>query len=553
MTLPREILDRVDRVYDYHVASKHTYESVRTGPRDLDWANQPSPYRTFENFPKVPLPTNLLGIDVGTISLLYQGRDAVPESQLNPPQDLRTLATWLFLADGLTKKKQSGRHVWWLRSCPSSGALYPYEIYVAAFGVQGLLPGFYHYSPREFALYRLREGTETLAYIKRGRPDLELLRDTPAAMLVTTNFWRSAWKYQKRAYRYVLQDAGHLVENLVQAGTGLGAQVLPRLQLNDQTMRELIGVPDDADFGEMEVAQAMVIWADRANQPMPIPPGGLPPASPELMPSLVRLPLSERVTGYGSILAVHQDCTAPGVAVREIRAPATELSPLPPNVRGYDRQPIEEPYGGQPLGRVLMSRRSARDFVPRAMARDALLTINKLAFRGGSYSPVLPIGPHVGIIRPFWIINDVVGVDSGIWYYHPVNDQWYMLARHNFRPEAKFLSLEQELCGNGSAVCFMMANLHSLMTTAGPDAYRLAHLEAGIVGQRIYLASNAFGYGCSGIGAFYDDDVRKFFGLEKTGWEVIYEIVVGIPVDEEDQPRHRDESNPEQGEAQWRD
>jgi len=31
-SMPREILDRIDRVQDYHRASKHTYLSVRTNP-----------------------------------------------------------------------------------------------------------------------------------------------------------------------------------------------------------------------------------------------------------------------------------------------------------------------------------------------------------------------------------------------------------------------------------------------------------------------------------------------------------------------------------------
>ena len=30
-------------------------------------------------------------------------------------------------------------------------------------------------------------------------------------------FFRSAWKYRKRAFRYVMLDTGHLVENLVSA------------------------------------------------------------------------------------------------------------------------------------------------------------------------------------------------------------------------------------------------------------------------------------------------------------------------------------------------
>jgi nitroreductase len=68
------------------------------------------------------------------------------------------------------------------------------------------------------------------------------------------------------------------------------------------------------------------------------------------------------------------------------------------------------------------------------------------------------------------------------------------------------------------------------MSHAGPDCYRLAHIEAGIVAQRLYIAANAMGFGCGFSGLFYDDEVRRFFGLEKSGWEVLHEVALGVPL-----------------------
>src|SRR5829696_5510740 len=136
MPLPHEILDRCRRVYDYHNATKLTYESVRAHPIKLDPASQPSVYRVFENCPKSSLPTTLLDVSVPTIQLMDIGFDAIPESQLNPPQNLKTLATWLHLSYGQTIKQQgAGGKITWIRSCPSQGQLYPVELYVAAFGI----------------------------------------------------------------------------------------------------------------------------------------------------------------------------------------------------------------------------------------------------------------------------------------------------------------------------------------------------------------------------------------------------------------------------------
>ena len=73
----------------------------------------------------------------------------------------------------------------------------------------------------------------------------------------------------------------------------------------------------------------------------------------------------------------------------------------------------------------------------------------------------------------------------------------------------------------------MVANMYTLMTQAGPDTYRLAHLEAGAVAQRLALAARGFGFASCATATFYDDELRKFVGLELTGWEPLLIVAVG--------------------------
>ncbi len=96
-----------------------------------------------------------------------------------------------------------------------------------------------------------------------------------------------------------------------------------------------------------------------------------------------------------------------------------------------------------------------------------------------------------------------------------------------FPRQLRLICLEQDWCGQGAALCIMTANLPVIMSNAGPDAYRLAHLEAGLVAQRLYLTTGAMGLAACAIGAFYDDDIRKFLGLSQTGWEPILCMVIG--------------------------
>jgi SagB-type dehydrogenase family enzyme len=384
-------------------------------------------------------------------------------------------------------------------------------------------------------------------------------------------------------------------------------------------MRELIGLGPEPDFWQEESVQAMVVWADKATNPMPLAPGpceqgddddrlydlaprdaddarahprgvGVADASPAapggdgegggngavmatastataaaiattpaaavapaVLAPIARAPLAASFTPYASILAVHQDCVAPGVALRDVRPPLTELTPLPPNFPVTEFPEPGEAPDGRSLRSVLLNRRTPTEFERRPIPRDTFRLIVKLALRGGTFFPMFPAGPHVALVRPLWIIHDVTGMNHGIWYYHPPTDAWSQIGRSgDYRLEAAYLSLEQPICGDASAVCFLFANVAHLTAHAGPDTYRLAHLEAGIVAQRIALAAASVNLGASGIGGFYDDDVRQFFGLHNSGWEPIYEIAIGAPADP-DAPRGVEEHVDVNDDSIWRD
>lgn len=515
---PSEIASRIESVCAFHETTK---APIPAGPASAA-EERAHRFRVFGEQPRIVLPTHLLDLPVGTLKLMSMGRAALPESLATPPQNLQTLATWLHMAAGITGKVTDAHGTHILRAYPSAGGLYPCEIYVMAMGITDLDSGLYHFSAKEFSLRKLRGGWESISQLTRGRPDLDFLKTTPAVLLVTSVMWRSSWKYGPRAYRYAAIDAGHLIENLSLVATGLGIQTVVRLRINDRNSRELIGVPKTAPYGEFEPVHGFVAWGDKAIHPIDQPAKRTGSALLAPIPRPRDVPDS---VDHPQIRAIHDQCIAPGVGMVEVRPPTTEVCPmLDAPMAQLSANDITSDMG---LPLAIKNRRSIRHFEPHGISRDHFGALNRVTFRGGSYYPVMPEGPHMGIIRPFWYVHGVTGIQPGLWFYHANHDRFTSVHYGDYRFDTKYLFHGQVMCSEASAVCIMCAKLRTIMDSSGPDAYRLAHLEAGIAAERLYLACAAMGIECCAVGDFADNELKQSLELAGTDWECLYGFAVG--------------------------
>jgi len=103
-----------------------------------------------------------------------------------------------------------------------------------------------------------------------------------------------------------------------------------------------------------------------------------------------------------------------------------------------------------------------------------------------------------------------------------------LLKPGDFRGEAGYLCLEQQLGADCSALIVYMADLERVLEGLGNRGYRDAHLEAGILAGRAYLASYALDRGATGL-TFYDDDTTKFFSAHAAGKSPLLMVAIGVP------------------------
>lgn len=147
------------------------------------------------------------------------------------------LAKVLRCAYGVTEDNADTDYPRPFRAVPSGGALYPLELYVWARAVDGLPAGLYHYDPADHQLDALGGVDLHGAFVQ---PDL--VAQAAAVVLVSAVFFRSVFKYGERGYRFVLLEAGHVVQNAVLAALGGGLATVPLGGYFDREVDRALGL-----------------------------------------------------------------------------------------------------------------------------------------------------------------------------------------------------------------------------------------------------------------------------------------------------------------------
>lgn len=177
--------------------------------------------KPYTDRPKIALPAQPppSTIDLDTALLGRESARAFGPGAV----DLADLAKVLRCAYGVTRDNADTSYPRPFRAVPSGGALYPLELYVWGREVDGMPPGLYHYDPQAHELDALPATAELASAFVQD----ELVATAAAVVLVSAVFFRSVFKYGERGYRFVLIEAGHVVQNAVLAAFGRGLAAVP--------------------------------------------------------------------------------------------------------------------------------------------------------------------------------------------------------------------------------------------------------------------------------------------------------------------------------------
>jgi SagB-type dehydrogenase family enzyme len=129
----------------------------------------------------------------------------------------------------------------------------------------------------------------------------------------------------------------------------------------------------------------------------------------------------------------------------------------------------------------------------------------------------------------YLIVHAVDDLAPGAYVFHPDSRALELLKGGDFRRQAGYLGLGQEIPADCSVNVFFLTDLNRVLARWGNRGYRAAQLESSIMGGKLYLAAYAQGLGASGL-TFFDDDVIEFFAPHATGKSVMFLLAIGRSV-----------------------
>jgi SagB-type dehydrogenase family enzyme len=492
----------------YHERTKHSYASIRASGHTLDWSNHPLPFKIYAEIEPIPLPRELPPLQVPALDAIAIGE--LPDAGERIP-GLVTLTQLLYYSAGITKRRTYPGGEIFYRAAACTGALYHVDLYLVCGALPELAAGVYHFGPHDRALRRLRDGDFRGVLIEAAGRE-PAVAAAPAVVVCTSTYWRNSWKYQARAYRHCWWDCGTLVANLlaVAAATATPARVVAGFV--DATVEQLL----DLD-SEREAVLALVPLGRTATAPGPAP------AMSAL--GLETAPLSREERRYPAIREMHAASSlATPDEVARWRGGMPAITLPPPRGRVLPLSPLAEPPR-DPLDRVILRRASTREFARVALDLGVFSTILARSTRGIPADWLDRADVLTGQL--YLIVNAVGGVPPGAYVLHRERALLELLAEGDFRRDAGHLGLGQEIPADASADAFVLADLEPVLARWGDRGYRVAQLEAGIVGGKLYLAAYALRHGASGL-TFFDDDVTRFFSPHAAGKSVMFLTALGL-------------------------
>ena len=523
-------------IFQYHNNSKHGYYSFAPGPGYMDWDSQPDPFRKYEGAETVSLRQTPQK-ERPFFSEALKG-SLFDSSQVN--FDSISQLFYDSLAISAWKSYQGTK--WALRVNPSSGNLHPTESYLISGPIMGLTnsPTISHYSPLSHSLeIRANFPNEVWTKMVKGLP-----ADTIFIGL-SSIYWREAWKYGLRAFRYCHHDLGHAMAaiNFSCACLGWRANLVDRFSTKDlecilglvHTNENEVEVPDCliAIIPNQECSKININKQFIADDFLKLTWHGIPNI------------LSSDHLEWEGIQEASKSCEKPFTESHlNLERELEVLSDLLDN----DTYPLQKAIH-QRRSAVSMDRKTRID--RKTFYQFLIKTnpqLNPAPFQSFPWEPQVHLGLFVHRVNDlptglYFLVRNKSHLEElrknfkkeFLWEkpdFCPADLDLFLLEQGDYLGASKSVSCGQDIAGDGCFSLGMISAFEKPLTQYGSWFYPRLFWECGAIGQVLYLQAEVSGIRSTGIGCFFDDPVHDIFGIEDMSYQSLYHFTVGGPVED---------------------
>ncbi len=414
---------------EFHKKTNITLKNSFEQTQFIDWRTQPQVYKTYPNFFR--------------------------RFFLDNYAELKFIKNFGKITYTKTYKKDEVN----LRVNPSAGGLYPCEIYIQIRAVKGFLSGIYHYEALKDSLVLIHE---------LSNDSLEYYFEKPSSQkfifLISNVYFRSSWKYEKRASRYLLLDTGHQLASIYTALKLENLNYEFCFDFNKEELNKVFG------FESSEFFQ-LAIFVDNKKE-------------------IKSKKLREKLVSVSPVDYIIKNTFI------------EEFSKKINNEKFQDISSLNflEELSKEELQNTVNKRRSIRAFKQEAIFKEEFDFILKDIFEVATTLN----------IEIFFINYNIVGLIKGI--YKNVS----LLKSGEYMLEGEKLAFNQKLGGSGAFTLFFTSKIKS--------NYVQTYILSGFLAHIINLRAAYLNIGCSGLGAYFDDICQDFL---KTQNNILYLQAVG--------------------------
>jgi SagB-type dehydrogenase family enzyme len=173
------------------------------------------------------------------------------------------------------------------------------------------------------------------------------------------------------------------------------------------------------------------------------------------------------------------------------------------------------------LETTIKHRRTIRSFRSDRLTSQQFAQLLWAAQGKTSDRSYLRAAPSAGALYPMDIYavvgrGGVEGFDAGVYYYEPENHAVSLVTEGDLRRELSGASLSQMWMAGAPINLVITAEYNRIGIKYGQRGMRYAMMEAGHIGQNIFLQAEALGLGAGIVGAFDDKNVTRVMNIPRS-------------------------------------